>query len=52
MHGIEIVHAVASLVGVEVGGIEQMVAQVSDKDMVGEITVEWFHEEVVASDFA
>ena len=32
VYGVEVVHAVASLVGVEVGGVEQMVAQMPDED--------------------
>ena len=52
MHGVEIVHAVAALVAVEVGGIEEVVAKMAYEDVVGEITMKGFDEEVVTSDFA
>ena len=52
VHGVEIVHAVAALVAVEVGGIEEVVAKMAYEDVVGEITMKGFDEEVVTSDFA
>ena len=49
MHRIEIVHAVTTLVAMEVGCIQQVIAKMTKEYMIGKIAVERFHKEVVAS---
>jgi hypothetical protein len=49
VHRVEIVHAITTLVAMEVGCIQQMVTKMSKKYMVRKIAVEWLHKEVVAS---
>ena len=49
MHRIEIVHAVTTLVTMEVGCIQQVIAKMTEEYMIGKIAMERFHKEVVAS---
>ena len=49
MYGVEIVHAITTLVAMEVGCIQQMVTKMSKEYMVRKFAVEWLHKEVVAS---
>ena len=52
MHGVEIVHAISTLVAMEVGCIEKMIAEVAEEDAVREIAMERLDEEIITSNFA
>jgi hypothetical protein len=47
MDGIEITHAIATVFAVEVGGIEHVVAQMPHEQLLVEIAVEGFGQELV-----
>ena len=49
MYGIKIIHSKTAVVGMEIGRIEHMVAQMSHKQALGEIAMERFCQELVAS---
>ena len=52
MHRSEIVHAIAALIAVKVGSVEQMIAQMAEEDAMREVAMEGLHEKIVASYFA
>lgn len=52
MYGVEIVHAISTLVAMEVGCIEKMIAEVTEEYAVREIAMERLDEEIITSNFA
>ena len=51
MQRIKIVHAVATVVRMEIGGVEHVVTKMSDEQVVREVAMERLCEELVASYF-